>query len=78
MNFLLAPLWITGVVVPGFAETLKPLRFLSVAVVVTTATVIYLGGKDYYLFPLISRCSRICSCLPTRAFRKRSVYSHIA
>jgi hypothetical protein len=51
MNFLLAPLWITGVVAPGFVERLKPVRFLSVAFVVTTATVIYLRGKDYYLFP---------------------------
>ena len=51
MNFLLAPLWITGVVAPGFVERLKPVRFLSVAFVVATATVIYLRGKDYNLFP---------------------------
>jgi hypothetical protein len=51
MNFLLAPLWITGVVAPGFVERLMPVRFLSVAFVVTTAMVIYLRGKDYYLFP---------------------------
>ena len=51
MNFLLAPLWMTGVVAPGFVERLKPVRFLSVAFVVATATVIYLRGKDYYLFP---------------------------
>ena len=51
MNFLLAPLWIAGVVAPAFVERLKRVRFLSVAFVVTTATIIYLHGKDYYLFP---------------------------
>jgi len=32
-------------------ERLKPVRFLSVAFVVTSAMLIYLRGKDYYLFP---------------------------
>jgi len=51
MNFLLAPLWIAGVLSPIFVERLKPVRFLSVAFVVTSAMLIYLRGKDYYLFP---------------------------
>jgi Dolichyl-phosphate-mannose-protein mannosyltransferase len=51
MNFLLSPLWIAGIVSPIFVERLKPVRFLSLAFVVTSAAVIYLRGKDYYLFP---------------------------
>jgi hypothetical protein len=48
MNFLLAPLWIAGILSPIFVQRLKPVRFLSVAFVVTSATVIDLRGKDYY------------------------------
>ena len=36
---------------PIFVERLKPVRFLSVAFVVTSFMLIYLRGKDYYLFP---------------------------
>jgi len=51
MNLLMAPLWITGVVAPAFVEKLKPVRFLSIAFIVTTAIIIGTHGKGYYLAP---------------------------
>jgi hypothetical protein len=51
MNWLMAPLWITGVIAPAFYERLKPARFLSIAFVFTTAMIIYSHGKSYYLIP---------------------------
>jgi Dolichyl-phosphate-mannose-protein mannosyltransferase len=50
MNFLLAPLWIAGVIAPFAVEELKPARFLSIAFVVTTIVNVITGGKSYYLF----------------------------
>jgi hypothetical protein len=51
MNFVLAPLWIAGVVAPFFVQRLKPARFIAIGYVVTAALIIGLHGKDYYLFP---------------------------
>jgi 4-amino-4-deoxy-L-arabinose transferase-like glycosyltransferase len=52
MNFLMAPLWIAGVIAPAFVDKLKPVRFLSIAFVLATAIIIYSNGKDYYLAPV--------------------------
>jgi len=49
-NFLLAPLWIAGIIVPFIVERLKTARFLSIAFVLATVIDIASGGKDYYLF----------------------------
>jgi hypothetical protein len=51
MNWLMAPLWLAGVIVPLTSERLKPARFLSIAFVFTTAAIIYSHGKSYYLIP---------------------------
>ena len=51
MNFMMAPIWITGIIAPFTAERLRPARFLSIAFVVTTVLIIYTRGKDYYLAP---------------------------
>ncbi len=51
MNFMMAPLWITGIIAPFTVERLRPARFLSIAFVVTTVLIIYTRGKDYYLAP---------------------------
>ncbi len=51
MNFVLAPLWIAGVVAPFSSARLRPARFLSIAFVAATAIVIGSHGKDYYLTP---------------------------
>ncbi len=51
MNFLLAPLWLTGLVAPFVMQTLKPARFIAIAYVVAAAPIIGGHGKDYYLFP---------------------------
>ncbi len=51
MNWLMAPLWISGFITPLISERLKPARFLSIAFIFTTAAIIYSHGKSYYLFP---------------------------
>ena len=49
MNPLLAPVWLTGVVVPFLSDSLRPYRFLSVAFFTCATLVIATHGKDYYL-----------------------------
>jgi 4-amino-4-deoxy-L-arabinose transferase-like glycosyltransferase len=51
MNWLMTPLWMAGVIAPMVSERLKHTRFLSIAFVFTTATIIYSHGKSYYLIP---------------------------
>ncbi|HET9375668.1 MAG TPA: glycosyltransferase family 39 protein [Chthoniobacterales bacterium] len=51
MNILLAPLWISGIVIPFLRPSLKQARFLSIGFVAATALVFVTHGKDYYLFP---------------------------
>lgn len=52
LNPLLAPLWIAGLVAPFVSRTLRDLRFLSIAYLVTF-TIVRIGhGKDYYLAAL--------------------------
>jgi len=49
MNFVLAPLWITGVIAPFISPRVRDARFLSIAFIVATAIIIGSHGKDYYL-----------------------------
>jgi hypothetical protein len=51
VNFLLAPLWIAGIVAPFVSARLRDARFLAIAFVVTTAIIIGSHGKDYYMAP---------------------------
>jgi len=50
VNFMLAPLWLAGVLGPFMLQGLKPLRFLSIAFLGATTLDFVTGGKDYYLF----------------------------
>ncbi|HUA80568.1 MAG TPA: glycosyltransferase family 39 protein [Dyella sp.] len=50
LNLVLAPLWITGVIAPFASPSLKPLRFLAIALIAATVIDQISGGKDYYLF----------------------------
>ncbi len=49
MNFVLAPLWIAGIVAPFVSARLREARFLAIAFVIVTVTIIASQGKDYYL-----------------------------
>jgi 4-amino-4-deoxy-L-arabinose transferase-like glycosyltransferase len=51
MNFLLAPVWVAGVVAPFFVSRLRAARFLAVGFVVAAVLILVARGKDYYLFP---------------------------
>ncbi len=51
MNFVLAPLWIAGIIAPFITARLRDARFLAIAFVVTTAIIIGSHGKDYYMAP---------------------------
>jgi dolichyl-phosphate-mannose-protein mannosyltransferase len=49
VNFLLAPLWIAGIIAPFASKRMASARFLSVAFVGTAVLVVATHGKDYYL-----------------------------
>ncbi len=49
INFLLAPLWITGIVAPFVARRLARFRFLAIAFVAAALIVFLTHGKNYYL-----------------------------
>ena len=51
LNPILAPLWVAGIVGPFLRADLKPLRFLSIAYVVSATVIVASHGKDYYLAP---------------------------
>ena len=51
LNPLLAPLWIAGLAAPFASRELRPLRFVSVAWVLTALAIVAGHGKDYYLAP---------------------------
>ncbi len=56
VNFLTAPLWITGIIAPFVARRLAPYRFLSITFVATVVVIIASHGKAYYfagLYPTI-------------------------
>lgn len=48
VNFLLAPLWIAGIIVPFVAARVKPYRFLAVMFVGMLVLVFVTHGKMYY------------------------------
>ena len=49
MNFMLAPLWIAGVIAPFRSARLRDARFLAIAFIVATAIIFASHGKSYYL-----------------------------
>jgi hypothetical protein len=49
MNFVLAPMWIAGVIAPFCSPRLRDARFLAIAFIATSAIIIGSHGKDYYL-----------------------------
>ena len=49
INFLLAPLWVTGIVAPFFSPRLKAFRYLGIAFVALAALILATHGKSYYL-----------------------------
>ncbi len=51
LNPVLAPLWIGGLVAPFALRELRPLRFVSIAWVLTALAIVAGHGKDYYLAP---------------------------
>ncbi|MGA8100018.1 MAG: glycosyltransferase family 39 protein, partial [Candidatus Cybelea sp.] len=48
VNFLLAPLWLAGIIVPFFSARLARFRFLSIGFVVTAVFILITHGKMYY------------------------------
>jgi 4-amino-4-deoxy-L-arabinose transferase-like glycosyltransferase len=49
VNFLLAPLWIAGIVAPFVSPRLAPYRFISIAFVFVALVILTTHGKSYYL-----------------------------
>jgi 4-amino-4-deoxy-L-arabinose transferase-like glycosyltransferase len=68
VNFLLAPLWLAGIVAPFLSRRLAPYRFLSIAFLVTALFVVITHGKSYYLagaYPtMFALGAAACSALP--------------
>jgi hypothetical protein len=52
VNPILAPVWITGVLVFLFSARLKPYRFLGWCYIAALAAFVILKGKNYYLAPI--------------------------
>ncbi|MBV8149179.1 MAG: glycosyltransferase family 39 protein, partial [Candidatus Eremiobacteraeota bacterium] len=67
-NFLLAPLWIAGIVAPFASERFVRFRFLSIAFLVMALLVFVTHGKSYYLagaYPtMFALGAAACSTLP--------------
>jgi Dolichyl-phosphate-mannose-protein mannosyltransferase len=67
-NFLLAPLWVAGIIAPFKSARLRDFRFLPIAFVVMAATVLLSHGKSYYLagaYPtLFALGAAACTRLP--------------
>ena len=49
VNFILAPLWVTGIVAPFASARLSRFRFLSIAFVLMAVSILVTHGKSYYL-----------------------------
>jgi hypothetical protein len=68
INFLLAPLWITGIVAPFVAKRLARFRFLAIAFVAAALIVFLTHGKNYYLagaYPaMFALGAAACTALP--------------
>jgi 4-amino-4-deoxy-L-arabinose transferase-like glycosyltransferase len=67
-NFLLAPLWLAGVIVPFVAQRLAPFRFLAVTFVAMGVLIYVTHGKAYYsagAYPTIFALgAAACTLLP--------------
>ncbi len=71
VNFVLAPLWITGIVAPFASSRFAQFRFLSITFLVTAILVVVTHGKSYYLagaYPTMfalgaAACTRLPSAL---------------
>lgn len=48
-NFILAPLWVTGIVAPFASARFKQYRYLSAAFVIMAIIILVTHGKSYYL-----------------------------
>ncbi len=68
VNFLLAPLWLAGIIVPFFWARLARFRFLSIGFVVTALFILITHGKMYYLagaYPtMFALGAAACTTLP--------------
>ncbi len=68
VNFLLAPLWITGIVAPFVSRRLARFRFLAIAFVAAALLVFLTHGKNYYLaaaYPaMFALGAAACTALP--------------
>ncbi len=68
INFLLAPLWIAGIVAPFVAPRLGRFRFLAIAFVASALLVFLTHGKSYYLaaaYPTVFALgAAACTALP--------------
>ena len=49
LGFVLAPLWVAGLMAPFLTARLREARFLAIAFVITTVLIYTSHGKDYYL-----------------------------
>jgi hypothetical protein len=69
INFLLAPLWVTGIIAPFVSARLGRFRFLSIAFIVTVLIILITHGKSYYLagaYPtMFALGAAACTMLPT-------------
>jgi hypothetical protein len=68
INFLLAPLWLTGIVAPFVSRRLARFRFLPIAFVASALLVFLTHGKNYYLagaYPaMFALGAAACTALP--------------
>ncbi len=68
VNFLLAPLWIAGIVAPFVSARLAPFRFIAIAFVFVALVILVTHGKSYYLagaYPaLFALGAAACTRLP--------------
>ena len=68
-NFILAPLWITGIVAPFVSKRLAPFRFLAAAFVITTVCIFVTHGKMYYMAGLYPPMFALGAAACTRLWR---------
>jgi hypothetical protein len=69
MNFLLVPLWLTGIIAPFVSPRLKEYRFLSIAFVVTVIIVLASHGKAYYTTAAYPTMFALGAAAATRLWR---------
>lgn len=68
LNFLLAPLWVTGIIAPFASARFARFRFLALAFVAAAVLVLVTHGKSYYLagaYPtMFALGAAACTALP--------------